>query len=84
MNHKITISFTKEQIEGSRAITWLDIRHRLLRRVVEATVEDQPHWELLRAIEMIAGKIKEFGYKGRYLDVAAYAEALFQQEDDIP
>jgi len=76
--------FTKEDIELSKVSPLLDLRHDFLRRVVEAAVEGKPHRDLLLALELIGRKIEESGYKGDYLDEAAYATAVFESEDDIP
>ncbi len=76
--------FKKEDRELARVGPLLDSRHFFWWRIAQATIEDKPYRDLLFAIELIERKIEESGYKGEYLDVAAYATAVFEMEDDIP
>ena len=78
------IRFTKEEIELSKVSPLLDERQCLLWRVLEATVEDKPHRDLLSALMRVERELEASGYNGPYLDVAAWATALFEAEDDIP
>ena len=72
------IRFTKEVLQLGKVFHQLEYRHRLLLcRIIEATVEDQPHRELLFAVELVEKEIRESGYEGPYLDVAEYAKARF-------
>lgn len=77
------VKFTKEDLELARAMPSFEDRQRFLLLIVEATVENRPvRREYLRAVELNERRIEELGYKGPYLDVAAYAEAYFQWEDE--